>query len=275
MKGKALQTKLQDVVDAFARRAQDELEYRLKKWPADLSQNEVHEVIGALLARQVTLAVQLASSFSSWNGHVGPLFLRTMADVYINIAWVLCDPDDRAKKFILYGLGQAKLELEHRRADLATREAKRGEIERNQIQEDWINRQRATFLTDVNLGSWSGISTRTMADEAGCLDFYNYVYTPFSSCTHSTWYHVARYNLIPCNNPLHRYHSVPAIIDIPLDPHYLHLAARYLQKTLAKFDEVFGKFTRRKSALDVLTDGLAKLEREAAKPSRRRRSKRA
>ncbi|MDX6463698.1 MAG: hypothetical protein QOE55_7395 [Acidobacteriaceae bacterium] len=274
MRKKAFQTKLLNVVEAFARRAEEEFKYRLKKWPIDLTRNEIHEVVGALLARQVTLAVQLASSASNWNGHVAPLFLRTMADVYINIAWVLCDPDDRAKKFILYGLGQAKLELEHRRADLATREAKRGEIERNQIQEDWINRQRATFLTDVNLGSWSGISTRTMADEAGCIDFYNYVYTPFSSCTHSTWHHVARYNLSPCSNPLHRYHSVPAIIDVPLDPDYLHLAARYLQKTFARFDEAFGKFTKQKSALDVLTRGLAKLEREAIKPQSHRQAKR-
>ena len=106
-----------------------------------------------------------------------------------------------------------------------------------------------------------------MADEADCIDFYNYVYTPFSACVHSTWHHVARYNLSLCNNPLHRYHSIPTIIDAPLDPHYLHLAARYLQKTFAKFDEVFGKFTRQKSALDVLTLGLAKLEREARKPS--------
>jgi Family of unknown function (DUF5677) len=263
MKEKILQARLQEIVEAFVRRARDELEYRLKKWPTDLRHNEVHEVIGALLARQVTLAVQLASSFSNWNGHVAPLFLRTMADVYISMAWVLRYPDDRAKKFILYGLGQAKLELEHRRADLATRQAKSGEVEYIQIQEDWINRQRATFLTDVNVGSWSGISTRTMADEAGCIDFYNYVYTPFSSCTHSTWYHVARYNLSACSNPLHGYHYIPAIIDTPLDPHYLHLAARYLQKTFSKFDEVFGVSSTQKSALDTLTSGLAKLERQA------------
>jgi Family of unknown function (DUF5677) len=262
MKEKIFQAKLQETVKVFVERAIDEFEYRLKKWPTDLSHSEVHEVIGALLARQVTLAVQLASSLPNWNGHVAPLFLRTMADVYINIAWVLNDPDDRAKKFILYGLGQAKLELEHRRADLKTREAKSGEVEYVQIQEDWINRQRATFLTDVNVGSWSGISTRTMADEAGCIDFYNYVYTPFSACTHSTWQHVARYNLSPCKNPLHRYHSIPAIVDAPLDPHYLHLAARYLQKTFAKFDETFDISTRRKSALRILTDGLASLERE-------------
>jgi hypothetical protein len=275
MKEEILQAKIQEIVEAFVRRARDDFEYRRKKWPTDLRRNEVHEVVGALLARQVTLAVQLASSVSSWNGHLAPLVLRAMADVYINIAWVLRDPGDRAKKFILYGLGQAKLELEHRRADLATRKAKSGEVEYAQIQEDWINRQRATFLTDVNVGSWSGISTRTMADEAGCIDFYNYVYTPFSACTHSTWHHVARYNLSPCNNPLHRYHSVPTTVDAPLDPHYLHLAARYLQKTFSKFDEVFGISTRKKSALDVLTLGLTKLEREASKsPKPRRRSRR-
>jgi hypothetical protein len=276
MKGKTFELKVQETVDAFVRRAKDEFAYRLKKWPTDLRHNDVHEVIGALLARQVTLAVQLASSIPNWNGHVAPLFLRAMADVYINIAWVLRDPDERAKKFILYGLGQAKLELEHRRADLATRDAKSGELEYIEIQENWINQQRAIFLTDVNVGNWSGISTRTMADEAGCIDFYNYVYTPFSSCTHSTWHHVAKYNLNPCNNPLHRYHSIPAIIDEPLDPHYLYLGARYLQKTFAKFDEVFGQFVGRKSALDVLNDGLAKLEREAAKASTpRRRPRRA
>jgi hypothetical protein len=271
MRERIFRARLQEVVEAFARQANEDLEFRLKKWPTDLKHNDVHEVVGALLARQVTLAIQLASSLSNWNGHIAPLFLRAMADVYINFAWVLCDPDNRAKKFILYGLGQAKLELEHRRADLATREAKVGELDYIQIQENWINRQRAVFLTDVNVGSWSGISTRTMADEAGCLDFYNYVYTPFSSCVHSTWSHVARYNLSPCNNPLHRYHSVPAIIDPPPDPDYLHLAARYLQKTFAKFDEALGRPTKRKTALRVLTDGLVRLEREVARSSTARR----
>lgn len=235
----------------------------------------MHEVIGGLLARQVTLAVQLAASLPNWNGHIAPLFLRTMADVYINMAWVLGDPDDRAKKFILYGLGQAKLEIERRRADMENSEASDGEVEYIQIQEDWINQQRATFLTDVNIGSWSGLSTRNMAEEAGCLDFYNYVYTPFSSCTHSTWFHIARYNLVPCNNSLHRYHSVPAIVDAALDPHYLHLSARYLQKTFKKFDETFGVSFSRKPALDTLTDALARLEKKAqTSPKPRRKTTR-
>ena len=53
-------------------------------------------------------------------------------------------------------------------------------------------------------GAWSGKTTRDMAEESGILDFYNYVYTPFSQCAHSTWYHVGRYNSDPSESPLTR-----------------------------------------------------------------------
>jgi hypothetical protein len=52
-----------------------------------------------------------------------------MADVYISIAWIQKDPLDRARKFIHYGLEQAKLELEHRKAEIARREIVPGEEE--------------------------------------------------------------------------------------------------------------------------------------------------
>ena len=82
MKEKIFQAKLQETVEAFVQRARDEFEYRQNKWPTDLRRNG-DEVIGVLLARQVTLAVQLASSLSNWNGHVAPLFLRAMANVLL------------------------------------------------------------------------------------------------------------------------------------------------------------------------------------------------
>lgn len=270
MNKRVIQHELNNIVEEFARRAQSELKSRLKKWSIDLRFNDAHEVVGSLLARQVTLAVQLANCTSVWNGHVAPLFLRAMADVYINIAWVLRDPNDRAKKFILYGLGQAKLEIEHRKADLETRKAKPGELEYIEIIEDWANKQRATFLTDIDLGNWSGLTTRAMAEEADCIDFYNYVYSPFSACVHSTWHHIARYNLHPCDNPLHRQHSLPAINPAPIDAYYLNLAARYLQKAFAIFDETFAIQIRERSALSVLNINMEKLEKKLRKPIQRK-----
>ena len=89
-----------------------------------------------------------------------------MADVYITAAWIMKNPVDRSRMFIHFGLGQAKLQLEHRKADLAARDAESGEEDYLKALEAWINRQRFTFLTDVNVGSWSGISTRQMAEES-------------------------------------------------------------------------------------------------------------
>lgn len=252
---------LAGLIDSFVSRATEELNLRWKSWHLDLSRNEVHEVVGALMARQVTLACQLAESPNIWNGHTAPILLRAMADVFINVAWVLGEPVERARKFIFYGLGQAKLNLEHRRAELKTRNPLEGEIEMLDAQEAWINSQRATFLTDVDLGSWSGISTRGMSEEAGCLDFYNYVYAPFSGCAHSMWQHVGVYNLERCTNPLHRLHSIPQTVDGMIDPHYLYLAGKYLQKTFHSIDQKVGTSVEVKSAFDLLNEGLAELQK--------------
>src|ERR1700756_1419122 len=110
------------LIEHFLARAREELDDRLAQWPTDLARQEVHEVVGALLARQVTLASELASSPGIWNDSVAPLVLRAMADLHITVAWIIKDPVDRSRKFIHFGLGQAKLQLEHRKAEMATRD---------------------------------------------------------------------------------------------------------------------------------------------------------
>jgi hypothetical protein len=83
--------------------------------------------------------------------------------------------------------------------------------------QSWIDGQRVSFLLDVDPGKWAGLTVRQMAIEAECLDFYNLVYTPFSTCAHSMWHHVARYNLVSCGNPLHRYHRRPTSSQLEPD----------------------------------------------------------
>jgi Family of unknown function (DUF5677) len=250
---------LLQTIKEFVDHTREELKQRWKRWPVDLAKSEIHEAVGALLARQVTLATQLALSPSIWNGHIAPLLLRAMADVYITLAWILKTPDERARKFILYGLGQEKLQLEHRKTQIADRKPTPEEQLMIDASEAWINAQRFTFLTEVNLGSWSGLPTREMADQAGCLDFYSYVYMPFSACAHSMWHHIARYNLIQCSNPLHQYHWVPQDRELGIDPDYLYLAAKYLQKAFATFDETLGIVLQGPSAFEKLCDALEKL----------------
>lgn len=231
---------IRSLTQSFVGSAMAELDLRLQTWPSDFAKNEEHEVLGALLARQTTLAIRLAESPSIWTGDVAPIILRAMADVHITVVWIMKDALERSRQFIRYGLGQAKLNLEHRKASIDPALPDPQHQMFIEALEAWINVQRFTWLTEVNLGSWSGKNVREMAEEAECLDFYNFVYGPFSACSHSTWEHVERYNLQKCQNPLHRLHRVPVVPDAPLDPYYLRLAAKYLRKTLHAFDSVTG-----------------------------------
>ena len=187
-----------------------------------------------------------------------------MADVYISLAWVLDDPVERARRFIHYGLGQAKLQLEHSKAELKGRDPIQEEQRMFEATEHWIDRQRYSFLTEVDVGSWSGVSTRQMAEECGCLDFYNYVYQPFSACSHSMWHHIGKYNLKQCENPLHRYHLVPDDPEYLADLELLYLAGKYVEKAFRLFDQKTGVVVTVPSAFKRLGAGMAELARSGA-----------
>src|SRR3984885_8390074 len=225
--------KLEDLFRAIEARVRQELRVRCEAYQPDFQAPEVFNVVTALLARQATLAIEMASAPQLWNGHSAPLFLRAMTDVHITLAWILLDPKTRARQYIDHGLGQAVLELEHRKKQLeSTPEHSKEDMSLMiKASESWINTQRWNFLVEVNVGAWSGKNTRQMAEEAGILDFYNYVYTPFSQCAHSTWFHVGRHNSGPSESPLSRQLWMPGIPDFPTDPWNLSLAAKYLDKS--------------------------------------------
>lgn len=248
------------ILDNYIEAVRTELSERWGKWSLDLLGRETNEVIGGLLARQVTLATQLTNAPEIWNEHVAPLILRSMADVYITTAWIFGDPLNRAKKFIAHGLGQEKLEIEHLKARL---KAADNDVIYNEIikyREDWLNAHRFTFVTEVNVGSWSGKDTRKMAEEAGCLDVYRSAYTPFSAATHSMWHHIYKYNLVVCQNPLHRLHKIPTDRILPPDIDYVYTAAKYVNKTFKLFDEKTGIKPNSPSALKTLVQALNKLK---------------
>jgi hypothetical protein len=200
------QSKFEDLIWAIEIKIRQELRLRCEAYTPDFKMPEVFNVLTPLLARQATLAIELASAPQLWNGHSAPLFLRAMTDVHITLSWILLDPKARARQYIEHGLGQAVLEVQHRKKKLESAEgdAKEDIMQAIRAYESWINTQMWSFLVEVNVGAWSGRTTREMAEESGILDFYNYVYTPFSQCTHSTWYHVGRYNSGPFGKPAYQ-----------------------------------------------------------------------
>ena len=97
------------IVDNLVQGLRAELGARWDAWDRDLTKPQLHEAIGGLMARQVSLATQLAQAPSIWNGHVAPLILRAMTDAYITLAWIFQEPEKRTDGYVKYGLGQRKL----------------------------------------------------------------------------------------------------------------------------------------------------------------------
>lgn len=247
-----------ETLATYAAMVNDELMARWHAWQLDLQKPEMNEAIGALMARQVTLATQMAQAPPIWNAHLAPLVLRAMVDLYISFAWILEDPVDRSRRFVEYGLGQEKLFLEQLRGRIAAAGGDPNESPRVRSIQDWIDSQRYTFLLEVNVGQWAE-DTRKMADQAGCADLHRYDYTQFSGSTHSMWQHIAKFNLEMCSNPLHRFHRVPTVPDLGMDPAYLVHAAEYVERTFGRFDAKLGVAVNVPSALNYL---LGRLEHE-------------
>jgi hypothetical protein len=207
---------------------------RWKLHTPEIYNNEISEAIGGLAARQATLAIEVGRNPGIWNSNIAPLILRCMTDTHITLAWILASPQDRSKEYIRFGLGQEKLFIEYLQNEAD--QIPEGEIDDQieqliEIRKGWLNSQLMEWAIEVNVGSWSGKSTREMAAEAGCESLYKFAYVPFSGPAHSMWQHVGIHNVVPCKNPLHKNHRIPIIPEPRLDPDFLYRSSKYVSRT--------------------------------------------
>jgi hypothetical protein len=228
---------LKDTIELSMTRLED----RWNAWPINANEIEIHEVIGAIIARQISLAKSFADNPQLWNNDLAPLFLRAMTENYITLNWILQEPLDRVRKFIEYGIGNEKLQIEKRKLILEEQGEDPDEDEAEMIESrsQWIDFHRYSFLTTVDVGSWSGISTRQMAIDSGCKDFYDLVYNPFSNCTHSSWNHIGKYNVKMSENPMHKFLRLPYVHKGEIESFYANLSIKYLSMVFNSFEEKY------------------------------------
>lgn len=253
---------IKTAIEDYIRNIWLELQERWNEWPKDLTQKELYEVVGGILSRQIAIMTNYSSNSSLWNNEMAPIILRSMVDNYINLAWIVMKPLERSQKFILHGLGQAKLQIEHRKKQLEDDGLESNKDPLVEATENWINTQRYTFLTEVNIGSWSGLNTRTMAEEAGCIDIYNYVYQPFSTAAHNMWNHISRYNLVQSENPLHKFMLMPALSSNDAELEYFELGAKFMDKLFHLFDSTFNYQPKRESSYGIVVERISQIEKE-------------
>ena len=250
-------------INAFSDNLAEQITERWAAWASNHENRHEHEVVGALLARQATLASELASNPPIWNAHLAPLILRSMVENCITIAWILRNPADRAKRFIAYGLGQENLLLEQAKAQLRESGSDPAEDPVLESWESWINSQRFTFLTEVNVGSL-GPNLREMADEAGMLDLHRNDFARWSGSAHNMWHHIVGFNLQQCRNPLHGVHRVPVIDKLAPNPVWLKQAAKYVDLALKSFDETTGFVSSHPGAVELLDTEFSKMPNPAS-----------
>lgn len=223
----------------FCSNAKDGLDERWRLMPVDLYEVESHEVVGGLLARQVSLATELAQAPQVWTRNSAPLFLRAMTEVLITLRWILISVPERTRLFYLYGLGQHKLQTEHLKERLIQDPDNEDIKIMVEASNNWLEAQRREFFTDVDVGAWAGKSVREMANESGSEELYKFAYSPFSSSVHSTWDHIGKHNVEYCENIMHKFHRLPVVPQDDPEVDYLYRAAKYLNMTFLAVDEHF------------------------------------
>lgn len=249
-----------DNLKSTVKNAISRLEKLWNSWEINVDQLEVHEVIGAILARQITLTKSFSNNPQLWNNDLAPLILRVMTDNYISLHWILKDPLDRTRKFIAYGIGNEKLQAEKRKMNIAENKLDQNEDELLMSQYQWIDFHRYSFLTTVDVGSWSGISTRQMAIDSDCKDFYDLVYDPFSNCTHNSWNHIGKYNVVMSTNPLHKFLRMPYVPTGEISSFYADLSVKYLSMVFDSFETKYFPDFNEKSILDIYNFNLDRLK---------------
>lgn len=225
-------------VKEFSELFRNELIALWERLSLDFENIEIYDVIAALVSRQATLAIQFIRNPMNWNQHFAPMILRSMLDLQINLAWILLDPNERAKKFIFYGLGQEKLQLEKMKSITSEDGMTIQNNDYIEYMENWISGHIYPFLLEVNVGNWGDKDLRLMAQECGLDDLYKFEYGLLSAVTHNMWNHIGKVNVKICENPLHAFHRLPHIpLKVPYYGMYLIQCIRYLNLTLDSFLE--------------------------------------
>lgn len=174
----------------------------------DPDKREVNVGLVCRAAREVITALGAPDLWCSEHGsHVG----RAIVETHITLAWMAKQNDPTIyRRYKDYGAGKAKLNA----------------LIAEEVPAEWLidgaveaiaNIRKTSHNDDIldyvavdTRATFSGMSLREMANEAGLLDLYRHTYQLQSGIAHSEWWTVELHAMERCFNILHRGHLIPS-----------------------------------------------------------------
>jgi len=136
---------------------------------------------------------------------------RTILEAYINIKYLLKIEHEHTniwEEYKLYGIGKYKLPL------LKERESSRIKDKTHFVEpviDSIVNEILWEEFIDIDLRYFDKKKIKEKFEEVGEKDLYEILYEYDNNFIHGFWGAVRESSMLHCNNPSHRYHSIPDI----------------------------------------------------------------
>lgn len=223
---------------------EDDVLQAATKADPDLYNPDRFEVMTGVVVRAIRQAWSVVTTPSLWSTEIGSSPLRSVVESLITVAW-LNQREDPAMytRYKDYGRGRLKLQMLHLEAFVDSQEDPKQETL------DYLDQLRKRVnddvyeeFQDIDLSStFSGVSMRQMAKEAGMEVDYQLYFAPASGIAHGEWSSLDRYALVRCLNPLHRFHRIPQkTYGFSLDSDLALMVLSYVERLVDLYLETIG-----------------------------------
>ncbi|HEX3392980.1 MAG TPA: DUF5677 domain-containing protein [Acidimicrobiales bacterium] len=200
-----------------------------------------HEVVTGLFSRAARAVAALVQAPHMWNGEHGMATVRILAETEILLTWMPLQRPEIYERYRQYGRGKRKLFKLHMDDLVASMGSTAPQmlLDASQRLETQVGNEWAQNFQPVSLEpTFSGVTWRQMAHEAGLADLYQYVFQPASGVVHGEWWTIEDHAMQRCLHPLHLFHVIPSFAGASSsDPQI----AEYIVRRVNQLSKLAGK----------------------------------
>lgn len=179
------------------------------------------------------------------NGILGRCALRTITEVYVTLKYMALrekDQNDVWKSFIEYGIGKYKYVV------LKAREVNPDLSQHHftlPVLEALLNEDKSEEYTNMDTRQFDNQNVRKKFEAIDENDLYDFFYEYDTNYTHGFWGAIRESAMIFCNNPAHKYHSIPDITfeqklrSVEHDCEYVLKKLLYMISTFYEFPDFY------------------------------------